>query len=65
MAESEKNYRWDHAADWLAWKVQGEPAPAQLRGIIRALMGKLPEDDIQDIFQSEMEADGFFDEVTR
>ncbi len=59
----EPRYQWRYASEWLQDKVDALAAAgnnAELKGIIDALMGKLAEDDVQDLFQHEMSEDGFF-----
>jgi len=61
----DKQYQWDSPADWLLEKVRGTDNVSFLRGVIEELVYGvgLNNDDIQDSFQSEMEVDGYFEEV--
>lgn len=57
------NYRWDSASEWLLEKVREKSDdPSYLMGVIDCLIDKVDSDDIQDIFQSEMDEDGYFNE---
>jgi hypothetical protein len=54
-----KQYRWSSPHDWL----DDHCATAdvlELRSVIRDLLSKLTGDDLQDLFQTEMDADGYF-----
>lgn len=55
-------YKWDNPAEWLSEKAQswGEDA---LRAALNELARHVDFDDIQDIFQDEMDADGYFKEL--
>lgn len=58
-----KTHKWNHPDDWLQDVVQrhvGEGNVTELASILNSVMDTLDPDDIQDIFQSEMEADGYF-----
>ena len=54
-------YKWNNPGDWLHERVQSAGEDV-LRGYLTAIIGSLDSDTIQDIFQSEMDADGYFDE---
>lgn len=56
-------YKYANAHDWLEERITGTSDLDYLRGIIRSLAGKCDGDDLQDIFQSEMSADGYFDDL--
>lgn len=59
-------YSWEHPSDWLGDKIDAYANAKnlnELRALANHLMSKLDEDDIQDLFQPEMDADGYFDEV--
>ncbi|KKM64747.1 hypothetical protein LCGC14_1498210 [marine sediment metagenome] len=64
MNDHEKRYQWDYASDWLVEKINTSSLQ-ELRAMVFAILSQLTEDDLQEVFQSEMDADGFFDEVTR
>ncbi len=59
-------YRWTHPSEWLADKISSytslrdADAITQLADLARALAGLLDGDQIQDLFQAEMDADGYF-----
>lgn len=52
-------YRWDNPHDWLDDHC-AEADIIELRSVIRDLCSKLSSDDLQDLFQDEMTADGYF-----
>jgi hypothetical protein len=56
---TEQQYKWAYPSDWLNDKIDAAE-PTELRGIVNAIVTKLAEDDIQDLFQAEMDADGYF-----
>jgi len=59
-------YKWDSAREWLDQKVEEIAARndsrsmAELVSIYNTIVAHLDNDTIQDDFQSEMDADGFF-----
>lgn len=64
MVDRYDRYRWWTPGDWLAEKVGNTTDPHALRGMLYSLLDKLDSDTIQDVFQSDMEADGYFDPIT-
>ena len=57
-----KKYKWNSAHEWLLdamekWDIN------QLKCEFREIMMKMDSDEIQDIYQSDMDADGYFDEI--
>lgn len=54
-------FRWDHPLDWLNAQIDDCESLANLKGLARALAGQLDGDQIQDLFQAEMDRDGYFD----
>ena len=56
------SHRWDSAAEWLRARIVIADE-AVLRGIAFALLSLVNNDQIQDVFQNELAATGFFDEV--
>ena len=63
MAKTEngKQYKWAYPSEWLNDHVDDSRGDnAELFSIIETLMSKLSEDDIQDLFEAEMSADGYF-----
>ncbi|PWT75315.1 MAG: hypothetical protein C5B60_05565 [Chloroflexi bacterium] len=59
-------YRWVTPADWLidhAQQCAENNNLTDLLHLIRELAWKASSDDIQDLFQDQMHADGYFDEV--
>ena len=55
-------YQWQHPVDWLYWKI-ASAGEDWLEGALKALAAVTDFDTIQDVFQSEMCADGYFEEV--
>lgn len=61
-------YRYDSAYDWLLQKIgqlEGAGAIMSLAGMFRSVLAHsaVDNDMIQDVFQAEMDADGFFEEL--
>ena len=59
-------YKWNTAHEWLLEKAQEYARAnnaAELLSIIDTLVPKLDSDTIQDEFESEMDADGYFDDL--
>lgn len=56
---SEKKYKWPGPQEWLLDKIDEWP-PQEVATALRLLILKSTADDIQDIFQSDMQADGYF-----
>jgi hypothetical protein len=57
---SKPKLKWQSPYEWLDWKLGQETDLVHLRNIIHILAGRLGADDIQDIFQGEMDEDGYF-----
>ncbi len=56
-------YRWATPHEWLLEKAEQHAAKndaAELLSILNSLVPKIDADTIQDEFQSEMDADGYF-----
>lgn len=56
-------YKWSSPHEWLEHKISEHASTddtGDLVSIARELASKLDADSIQDIFQSDMEADGYF-----
>lgn len=59
-------YRWAHPSEWLDWYLESETHDRDaIVGIARALAEGLDGDDLQDLFQPEMDADGYFHDLNR
>jgi hypothetical protein len=56
-------YKWDSPHDWLMEKAQSMTVE-QLHSALEAVAYRLDGDSIQDLFQTEMDQDGFFDPET-
>lgn len=65
--ETMPRYRWASPHEWLSHKINSigtvSPEARKLRGILNEVIPKLDADDIQDAFQSEMDADGYFEDL--
>ena len=53
-------YKWDTPHGWL-WEKAQSWSKEEMYSVIVALSDHLDADTIQDVFQSEMEQDGYFD----
>ncbi|KKM88033.1 hypothetical protein LCGC14_1262810 [marine sediment metagenome] len=60
MGTQAKSYQWTYPSDWLNEKI-GDWSVAELRSALNSILATLAEDDVQDTFQSDMEADGYFE----
>lgn len=58
----ERKYRWTHAGEWLNEKLE-EGDPATVLQMARVMALSLDGDTIQELFELEMDSDGFFVEV--
>ena len=60
MNDRPKSYSWDNPNEWLTQHADGM-GEDELRSVLRLLARDvLTSDDIQDLFQDEMEAAGYF-----
>jgi hypothetical protein len=58
---TEPTYKWAHPLEWLRYTVnEHREDPAWLADCITSLTTNMDGDTIQDLFQSEMVADGYF-----
>jgi len=55
--------KWNSPHEWLLDMARSLDNPAELVSLIGALAGRLDSDSIQDLFQDEMDQDGYFNEV--
>ena len=55
-----KSYRWTSPNEWLSDQLAATDDPAKLRGYLTAILDLLDPDMLQDVFQTEMEQDGYF-----
>lgn len=55
-------YKWNTPHDWLFDKIRRTDDVDKLRCYAYALLRRLDADEIQDLFQIEMDQDGYFDE---
>ena len=56
-------YKWASASEWLEEKISGCQDLAALDKLAMALLRMVDNDQIQDTFQGEMDADGFFEDL--
>jgi hypothetical protein len=58
-------YKWDNPHEWFEqfWRGKIEQGSSELYSIGMELARQLDSDGIQDLFQSDMDADGYFQEV--
>jgi hypothetical protein len=56
-------YRWANPHEWLFDKAHDEWTPEQLFAAFRDIVEKCDADTLQDLFQTEMDRDGYFDEI--
>lgn len=54
-----RTYKWEGPHDWLLSKAREWDA-AELYSALSCVVDKVDADTLQDIFQSEMDADGYF-----
>lgn len=59
-----KNYKWDNPGEWLREKIRNTENINYVKLICYELLDGIDFDTIQDKFQSEMDQDGYFDEIT-
>jgi len=59
----EKKYRWDTPTEWLTEKIENSNDMTKIISICYELIEHVDTDIIQDIFQDEMDEDGYFDEI--
>ncbi len=57
-------YRWDCPQDWLMEKMEGMDRVTILENL-RQLVSMTDADTLQDVFQTEMDDDGYFDDLTK
>ena len=60
-------YRWANAHEWLRNYVDRTPVDTDRsdfwRNLVMSLASKLDSDEIQDEFEREMDADGYFEKI--
>ena len=54
-------YKWQHPSEWLEEYLTNLNDANKLLFEAKELASKLDGDEIQDLYQSEMDADGYFD----
>lgn len=54
-----KRYKWNNPQEWLLEQAELWPAE-MLLSVVRDLVSRTDADTIQDLFQSEMDKDGYF-----
>lgn len=60
QATPTERYRWASPGAWLLAQVNAQNDRNELRSIIRELLGHVDSDQVQESFQAEMDADGYF-----
>ena len=55
-------YKWEHAQCWLEQKIDNW-SENELKYAAKVMAMKLDGDQIQDLFEHEMDEDGFFTEI--
>jgi hypothetical protein len=58
---ADKKYRWANAQEWLVWAYDNGKVTAS--ELLHIVIEHVDGDDIQDEFQADMDAAGFFDEL--
>ena len=59
--KTDKKYKWANPHEWLLDKIDNEWTPEEIQAFARQAARTADSDDIQDEFQSDMDADGYFD----
>jgi len=54
------DYKWESPFDWLVDKMH-EWSPERIAYTLRQVAAMVSSDDLQDLLQVEMDADGYFD----
>ena len=54
-------HKWRHPLEWLYWKIASS-GEDWLKEALKALATVTDGDTIQDVFESEMDEDGYFEE---
>ena len=54
-------YKWDRPHDWLD-QYLAKLNPHESRALVRHLAMRLDADDVEEVFQDDMDADGYFDD---
>ncbi len=54
-------YRYESPHCWLADKIRRIDDLAELKSMLTSIFEKIDPEDIQDVFQTDMDADGYFD----
>ena len=68
-AKPEPRYRWSHPSEWLSFHVDrlanddSAEAHSELVKLVMSLASLLDGDQIQDLFQDEMDRDGYFNDL--
>ena len=60
-----ERYRWASPAEWLSEKIQGFEVLDfhRLKELALAMLSDLDSDQLQDLFQDDMEEDGYFQDL--
>ncbi len=57
-----KSFKWVHPYEWLAEKISKEENISEVKAICFEMAKQLGGEEIQDIFEKEMDQDGYFEE---
>lgn len=57
-------YKWENPQEWFREYLM-EREPNELYSLCQELAGRLDSDEMQDLFQSDMDADGYFDDLDK
>jgi hypothetical protein len=57
------SYKWAFPHDWLMDQAEHHWTPEQVLCALREIVSKCDADTLQDIFQTEMDTDGYFQEI--
>ena len=58
-------YRWDHVHAWFDHYLEADRDREELANLCRQLAEKLDSDQLQDLFQGEMDDDGYFTDLNK
>lgn len=56
-----KKYKWATPGEWLLEQIDNEWTPEQIQDALRQLVLQTDSDTLQDLFQDDMDTDGYFE----
>lgn len=65
MPNKPKQYKWSHPSEWLDDYIDTIGSLSEMRDLALDVARQLDGDQIEDLFQAEMEADGYFTPMKR